>query len=86
LKASDLASKMTRATGAYPPVRGAYARSTAGMTAPNDRKECHGSRRGACGINLRGLSASVVGSQFIAYVGVDSPDDVMKAIDILGRV
>jgi len=38
------------------------------------------------GINLRGLSASVVGSQFIAYVGVDSPDAVAKAIDILGRL
>jgi len=38
------------------------------------------------GINLRGLSASVVGSQFIAYVGVDSPDAVVRAIDILGRL
>jgi predicted amino acid-binding ACT domain protein len=38
------------------------------------------------GISLRGLSASVIGSQFIAYVSVDSPDDVMKAIDILGRL
>jgi predicted amino acid-binding ACT domain protein len=38
------------------------------------------------GINLRGLSASVIGSQFIAYMGVDSPDEAMKAIDILGRL
>jgi hypothetical protein len=38
------------------------------------------------GINLRGLSASVVGSQFIAYVGLESPEQVMKAIDILGRL
>jgi predicted amino acid-binding ACT domain protein len=38
------------------------------------------------GINLRGLSASVIGSQFIAYVGVDTSDDVTKAIDILGRL
>jgi predicted amino acid-binding ACT domain protein len=37
-------------------------------------------------INLRGLSASVIGSQFIAYVGVDTADDVTKAIDILGRL
>jgi predicted amino acid-binding ACT domain protein len=38
------------------------------------------------GINLRGLSASVLGTQFIAYVGVDSSDDAMKAMDILGRL
>jgi len=37
------------------------------------------------GINLRGLAASVIGSQFVAYVGVDSLDDTAKAIDILGR-
>jgi predicted amino acid-binding ACT domain protein len=37
------------------------------------------------GINLRGLSASVIGSQFVAYIGVDSPDDVIKAMDALGR-
>ena len=38
------------------------------------------------GINLRGVSASVLGSQFIAYVSVDSSDDLTKAIDILGRL
>jgi predicted amino acid-binding ACT domain protein len=38
------------------------------------------------GISLRGLSASVIGTQFIAYVGVDSPDAVIKAIDILRRL
>jgi predicted amino acid-binding ACT domain protein len=38
------------------------------------------------GISLRGLSASVLGTQFIAYVGVDSPDAVIKAIDILRRL
>lgn len=37
------------------------------------------------GINLRGLAASVIGSQFVAYVGVDSLDDTNKAIDILAR-
>jgi predicted amino acid-binding ACT domain protein len=38
------------------------------------------------GINLRGLAATVIGSQFVAYVGVDSLDDTSKAIDILGRI
>ncbi len=38
------------------------------------------------GISLRGVSASVIGSQFIAFMGFDSPDDVTKAIDILGRL
>jgi predicted amino acid-binding ACT domain protein len=37
------------------------------------------------GINLRGLSASVIGSQFVAYAGVDSPGDVIKAMDALAR-
>jgi len=38
------------------------------------------------GINLRGLSASVVGSQFVAYVGVDSLEDVNHAIHVLSRL
>jgi predicted amino acid-binding ACT domain protein len=37
------------------------------------------------GFNLRGLSASVIGSQFVAYVGVDSAEDTIKAIDTLAR-
>jgi hypothetical protein len=37
------------------------------------------------GLNLRGMAASAIGSQFIAYVGVDSLDDATKAIDILSR-
>jgi hypothetical protein len=37
------------------------------------------------GINLRGFSASVIGTQFIAYVAVDSLDDANKAIEILER-
>ncbi|HEY4038727.1 MAG TPA: ACT domain-containing protein [Burkholderiaceae bacterium] len=41
---------------------------------------------GENGINLRGLSASVIGSQFVAYVGVDSPADVIKAMDALSRL
>ena len=38
------------------------------------------------GINLRGVSASVIGSQFIALMGFDSPDDVTRAVDVLGRL
>jgi hypothetical protein len=37
------------------------------------------------GINLRGVSAAVLGTQFIAYLAVDSKDDADKAIDILQR-
>ena len=37
------------------------------------------------GINLRGLSASVIGSQFVAHVGVDSAEDTIKAMDLLAR-
>ena len=36
-------------------------------------------------INLRGFSASVLGTQFVAYVAVDSLDDADKAIEILKR-
>lgn len=36
------------------------------------------------GINLRGFTASVIGTQFVAYVGVDSLADANKAIEILG--
>jgi hypothetical protein len=36
-------------------------------------------------INLRGVSAAVLGTQFIAYLAVDSLDDAEKAIDILQR-
>jgi len=38
------------------------------------------------GISLRGLTASVLGSQFIAYLGLDSEADLASAIDILGRL
>lgn len=38
------------------------------------------------GLNLRGVSASVIGSQFIAFLGFDSPKDATAAIDILGRL
>jgi hypothetical protein len=35
------------------------------------------------GINLRGFSAYVVGTQFISYIAVDSREDADKAIGIL---
>jgi predicted amino acid-binding ACT domain protein len=35
------------------------------------------------GINLRGFSASVIGTQFVAYVAVDSMQDANQAIQIL---
>jgi predicted amino acid-binding ACT domain protein len=35
------------------------------------------------GINLSGFSASVIGKQFVAYVGLDSLDDANKAMEIL---
>jgi predicted amino acid-binding ACT domain protein len=34
-------------------------------------------------INLRGFSASVIGTQFAAYVALDSPGDANKAVEIL---
>ncbi len=37
------------------------------------------------GINLRGFSASVIGSQFVAYVAVDSLDEANKALEILNK-
>ncbi|EEA04617.1 amino acid-binding ACT domain protein [Burkholderia sp. H160] len=37
------------------------------------------------GINLRGVSAAVLGTQFIAYLAVDSLGDAETAIDILQR-
>jgi len=37
------------------------------------------------GINLRGFSASVIGTQFVAFAAVDSLNDANKAIEILER-
>jgi len=37
------------------------------------------------GINLRGFSASVIGTQFVAYVAVDSPEDATRAVEILEK-
>ena len=39
----------------------------------------------AAGINLRGLSASAIGSQFVAYIALDSLDDANKALNTLQR-
>ena len=35
------------------------------------------------GINLRGFSAAVIGTQFVAYVAVDSLRDANRAIEVL---
>lgn len=37
------------------------------------------------GINLHGLSASVIGTQFVAYVGVDTLEEARKAMEILKK-
>ena len=37
----------------------------------------------AAGINLRGLTAAVMGTRFIMYIGLDSAADVAKVIDLL---
>ena len=37
------------------------------------------------GINLRGFSASVIGTQFVAYLAVDSLGEANKAIEILEK-
>lgn len=37
----------------------------------------------AAGINLRGLTAAVMGTRFIMYIGLDSPADAAKVIDLL---
>ena len=37
------------------------------------------------GINLRGLSAAVIGSKYVAYIGVDNATDAAKAMGVLER-
>lgn len=37
------------------------------------------------GVNLRGFSASVIGTQFVAYAAVDALDDANKAMAILQK-
>jgi hypothetical protein len=36
-------------------------------------------------VNLRGVSGAVLGTQFIAYLAFDTPDDAEKAVHILER-
>jgi len=40
-------------------------------------------RLAAEGINLRGVSAAAIGTQFVAYLAMDSLDDTVRAIEIL---
>jgi len=35
------------------------------------------------GINLRGLSAGVIGSRFILYIGLDTADDSDRAMEVI---
>ena len=37
------------------------------------------------GINLRGFSASVISTQFVAYIAVDSLQDANRAIEVLKK-
>jgi hypothetical protein len=37
----------------------------------------------AAGLNLRGLSAAVIGPRFILYIGLDTAEDAKKAVNIL---
>jgi hypothetical protein len=40
-------------------------------------------RLAAAGINLRGLSAAVLGTRFIMYLGLDSADDADRVVQLL---
>jgi hypothetical protein len=40
-------------------------------------------RLAAAGVNLRGLTAAVMGTRFIMYIGLDSAADAAKVIDLL---
>jgi len=40
----------------------------------------------AAGINLRGLSAVVIGARFILYIGLDSAAEAVEAVNILQQV
>jgi hypothetical protein len=42
-------------------------------------------RLGERGISLRGFSASVIGTQFVAYLAFDSLDDVNRTFEILAN-
>ena len=38
------------------------------------------------GINMRGLSAAVIGARFIIYIGLDSADDAKKVVEVLQQI
>ena len=40
----------------------------------------------AAGLNLRGLSAAVIGRRFVAYLAVDTSADASKAVRVLKKV
>ena len=40
-------------------------------------------RLAAAGLTLQGLSAAVIGTRFVVYVGLDSPEDAQRAVEIL---
>ncbi len=42
-------------------------------------------RLAAAGINLRGLSAAVIGPRFIMYISLDTAKDAAKAADLLRK-
>jgi predicted amino acid-binding ACT domain protein len=41
---------------------------------------------GGAGVNLRGVSAAVLGGKFVAYLGFDSPDDASRAAKALKAI
>ena len=38
------------------------------------------------GLSLQGLSAAVIGARFVVYIGLDSPEDAQKAVDVLSAI
>ena len=36
-------------------------------------------------LNLRGLSAAVIGERFVMYIGLDNVEDATRAVEILGQ-
>jgi hypothetical protein len=57
----------------------------AGQDRPGIAAELTG-KLGAAGINLRGFSGATIGTQFVAYVAMDSLDDANKAMQLLQNI
>lgn len=38
------------------------------------------------GLSLQGLSGAVIGARFVAYIGLDTPEDAQRAMEILRAV